>query len=119
MSQRSLILISALLFVASASFLFWQNERELDPDQGKDWWVIAFASPEDPVDLSFVLENHSDQVDFHYEIATNKTVLLEDTFSVRRGETLTIMPPLAAQADTRTTVIVSASKGENKKEIYR
>ncbi|MEK9151104.1 MAG: hypothetical protein AAB547_00555 [Patescibacteria group bacterium] len=117
MTQKRLIFISSALFVAGSAFLFWQNERELDPDRGKNWWVVSFASPQDPADLSFTIENHSDQEEFRYEIIAGKTVLTRDIFSVRRGETLTINPPLSAKTAERTTVTTSA--GKEKKEIYR
>ncbi len=119
MTQKSLIFVCIALFAASALFLFWQNDRELDPKRGKSWWTLAFASPKEPADLSFIIENHSDQIDFRYEIAADKTVLLRDAFSVNRGETLTITPPLAAQADTRTMITVSSDKDKDTKEIYR
>jgi hypothetical protein len=117
--QPYLILISLALFVFGSAFLFWQNERELDPDRGKDWWVISFVLPQEPADLSFVIENHSNQVGFRYEITADKEVLSQDTLSVNRGETLTITPPLDAQIGTRTVITVSSDKDKDKKEIYR
>ena len=117
MAQRSLILIFIVLFVASAFFLFWKNERELDPDQGKSWWTLAFAAPEKPENLSFVIENHSDQTNFQYEITDDKTPVAKDTFIVKRGETMIITPSLTAKADVRTKITVTL--GTEKKEIYR
>lgn len=117
MQQKTLISISLLLFALGAVFLFWQNERELDPDQEKNWWVIAFALPKESSDLSFMIENHSDQTSFRYEIAADKAVFIQETLSVNRGETLTITPPMTAQADTRT--IITVSSGNDTKKIYR
>ena len=34
--EKKLIIIAALIFIASALFLFWQNERELDSLRGKN-----------------------------------------------------------------------------------
>ncbi|MFZ2300156.1 MAG: hypothetical protein WAW00_03415 [Candidatus Moraniibacteriota bacterium] len=115
--QKYLILVFLALFVAGSAFLFWQNERELDPDRGKSWWTLSFANPQTQDDLLFTVENHSDQVSFRYEITVGKEMLAQDVFSVQRGETLTITPPLAADPDVRTTIIVTA--GTEKKEIYR
>ena len=117
MAQRSLILIFIVLFVASAFFLFWKNERELDPDQGKSWWTLAFASPEDPENLAFVVENHSTETAFQYGITTDKTPVAKDAFVVKRGETMIITPSLTAKADVRTKITVTL--GTEKKEIYR
>lgn len=117
MQQKTLIVVSLVFFAFGAVFLFWQNERELDPDRGKNWWTLSFAAPQESANLSFIVENHSDQTDFRYEITAHKEILLQDTFSVNRGETLTITPPLSAKTDERTGVSVSGSK--DKQEIYR
>src|SRR3990167_5730764 len=117
MAQRSLILIFIVLFVASAFFLFWKNERELDPDQGKSWWTLAFAIPEESKSLSFIVENHSDQMAFEYEIMADKLLLARNSFVVQRGEKVVIAPPLTAQTSERTKVTITL--GTEKKEIYR
>lgn len=117
MTQRFLIIICIGLFVASATFLFWKNARELDPDQGKNWWTLAFALPQETENLSFIVENHSDQTAFQYEITADKTSVAKDTFVVMRGEKETIIPPLVADRSTRTKVTVTL--GNEKKEIYR
>lgn len=117
MSQKHLILISLALFAAGAAFLFWQNERELDPDRGKDWWTLSFAIPSSPGSLAFTVENHSDQTDFRYEIIVDRQTLSEETFELKRGATTTIAPELGAHPDARTSVTVTA--GMEKKEIYR
>lgn len=117
MSHKNLIAFSCLLFACSALFLFWQNERELDPDRNKSWWTLSFAVPQTSTDLSFTIMNHSDQTEFRYEVTASKEVLATETFSVKRGTELTITPPLTAEPDKRTTITVSTEKG--KKEIYR
>jgi len=115
--QKYLVAIFLALFIASTAFLFWQNERELDPDQGKSWWTLAFAAPEKPENLSFVIENHSNQANFQYEITDDKTPVAKDAFVVKRGETMIITPSLTAKADVRTKITVTL--GTEKKEIYR
>lgn len=119
MQHKTLIAFSLIFFALSAVFLFWQNERELDPDQGKNWWILSFALPQDPSSLSFMVENHSDQTAFRYEIIVNKEIRLQDTFSVNRGETLTVTPPLSAKTGERTSITVSSDKDKDRKEIYR
>ena len=117
MLHKTLIAFSGFLFACSALFLFWQNERELDPDRNKSWWTLSFAAPQTSTDLSFTIMNHSDQTEFRYEVTASKEVLATETFSVDRGAELTITPALTAEPDKRTTVTVSTEKG--KKEIYR
>lgn len=115
--QRPLILICITLFAASALFLFWQNERELDPDREKDWWTLSFALPGNPASLDFTVENHSDNTRFRYSIIADDETLDEAAFEVRRGEKITFTPSALIQPDTRTRVIVTAM--DQKKEIYR
>ena len=115
--QKYLILAFLALFVSGSAFLFWQNERELDPDRGKYWWTLSFAAPKANDDLSFTVENHSDQGIFNYVIVANKQTLADGTFALDRGATTTITPPLTAVSNTRTSVIITA--GKEKKEIYR
>lgn len=117
MSQRYLIVIFSLLFIAGAAFLFWQNDRELDPEQGKSWWTLSFTSPGERDNLSFTVENHSDQTAFRYEIVVDKMPVAEGTFIVKRGEKTAIILPLLAKAGERTRIIVTLDK--EKKEIYR
>lgn len=117
MPQRFLILISGLLFAASVSFLFWQNERELDPEQGKDWWTLSFVVPGNSESLDFMVENHSHNTEFRYAIVTDNETLTEAAFEIPRGETITLTPAVLITPDIRTRVIVTTPN--QKKEIYR
>lgn len=117
MSQKSLIFISAVFFVVSVGFLFWQNERELDPDRNKHWWTLSFEAPSHSRSLAFMIENHSDTTEFQYSIVADGITLTTSTLEVRRGDTKVITPPFEAQSGTRTRIIVSTNT-ENK-EIYR
>lgn len=117
MSQKILIAIFFIFFAASTVFLFWQNERELDPNYNKSWWTLAFTNPQESDNLSFIVENHSDQNNFRYQIVVDKKTLFEETLEIKRGETKTISPSVIAVPNTRTFVIVESEK--EKKEIYR
>ncbi|MEI8096707.1 MAG: hypothetical protein WCG73_01220 [Candidatus Moraniibacteriota bacterium] len=117
MEQKKLILISILLFISSAFFLFWQNDRELDPDLGKNWWTLSFSLPNQPESLGFIVENHSDQTKFSYEIAVGKEIILKEMFTAKHGESTTITPPSIKKQSGRVKITVMA--GTEKKEIYR
>lgn len=115
--QKHLISIFLALFIAASAFLFWQNDRELDPERGQGWWTLSFVAPQDPENLSFTIENHGDQTEFRYEIVADKKTLAEESFTVTKGQSVTITPDVSAQSDTRTSIIVA--DGKEKKEIYR
>jgi hypothetical protein len=117
MSQKYLIAAIFLLFAAGTVFLFWQNARELDPDQGKSWWTLAFAFPENSQSLAFEVENHSAETTFQYEITTGKMLIARENFVVDRGEQTTVTPAFAAKTGEQTKITVIL--GAEKKEIYR
>lgn len=117
MPQKYIIVIALLFFVASTTFLFWQNNRELDPHQGKNWWTLAFVSPQESGNLSFVVENYTAQEVFEYEITADKTSVAKESFVAKRGDKTIVTPSFTATADKRTRVTVAL--GTEKKEIYR
>ena len=116
LSEKSVIVIFSLLFAASALFLFWQNESELDPNYQKDWWVLSFAAPKDQESFDFTVENHSLATEFHYRIVADKETLAEETVQIASGSTATITP-VFAHSEKRTAVIVTS--GSKTQEIYR
>ena len=117
MSDRSLIIVFSALFIMSASFLFWQNARELDPNLGKSWWTLAFAHPETATDLAFTVENFSNNTRFQYEVVADKTPLVTESFELQRGEKISVTPHTPARKDVRISIVVTT--GNEKKEIYR
>lgn len=117
MSQKHLIIGLFLFFTATTVFLFWQNNHELDPDQGKNWWTFSFTAPEREESLSFFIENHSDKTNFQYEVAVGKEVISKDTFIAKPGEKTTVTLPFIAKQKERVKITVTT--GNEKKEIYR
>jgi hypothetical protein len=117
MAQKSLLILFIIFFATSALFLFWQNDRELDPDQGKNWWTLSLTSPEQEASLGFVIENHSNQTNFQYEIFVGRDMILQDTLVAKSGEKTSVTPPSIAKQTERVKITVTA--GNEKKEIYR
>ena len=116
LSEKSLVALFCFLFAASALFLFWQNERELDPNYQKDWWVLSFAAPENKASFDFTVENHSAATEFRYKVVVGKETLLEETFQAASGATTTITP-VFPRKEARTTIVVTS--GSETREIYR
>lgn len=117
MSQKTLLIVSIFFFVTSTLFLFLQNDRELDPDQGKNWWTLSFSVPEQVESLGFIIENHSNQTHFSYEITVGKEIISKEIFTAKQGEKTTVMPPSIIKQNERVKIAVTA--GTEKKEIYR
>jgi len=115
-SEKSLVAFFALLFAASALFLFWQNERKLDPNYQKDWWILSFAAPKDQESFAFTVENHSATTQFRYQVVADKETLTEETFQVASGATTTITP-VFSRKESRTEIVVTS--GSKTQRIYR
>lgn len=116
-SEKHLVIIFSALFLVSASFLFWQNERELDPNQGKNWWTLSFANPQDRSSLDFIIENHSTETAFQYQIMVGKNLKQEGVVEIALGESKVVTTPITPEEKSRTSLIVTT--GTEKKEIYR
>ena len=117
MSQKSLLIAFLAFFTVSSLVLFWQNDREMDPDQGKNWWTLSFTLPKESESLSFIVENHSDQSSFQYEIMVGKMVIARESFTAKPGEKTIITPPSITEQLERVKITVTT--GTEKKEIYR
>lgn len=121
LSEKNLVLIFIALFTLSAVFLFWQNKRELDPNQGKSWWTLSFAAPENPDSLTFTVENHTKESAFTYYITHDAIEDIEtsyqETFTVAPGATETITPSITTETHEKTIITV-ATQTETK-QIYR
>lgn len=117
LSEKNLIILFCFLFTVSATFLFWQNKRELDPNFEKSWWTLSFTQPENQNSLAFTIANHSPNTSFHYQISANKTILSTSTIEVRTGTSEIITPSIVPDRSSRTSIIVTTDTGEQ--EIYK
>ncbi len=117
LSETHLLLAVCLLFALSSVFLFWKNQAELNPNQGKNWWTLSFTEPENLQSIDFTIENHADTSTFHYQILSGREVLSEQDVEITKGETKKIDSTIVPQENVRTTVRVMT--GTEKKEIYR
>ena len=121
LTEKHFLIIFCTLFFLSSVFLFWQNSRALDPNQGKNWWTLSFAHPEDTNSLAFTVDNHTNQSDFsyeaEYEVTPDTVITTEGSLVVAPGGTATMTPDITVQPPFRTTVTVTI--GKEKKKIYR
>lgn len=107
MTEKRLLISLFFLFALSAVYLFSVNERGLDPNQGKDWWSLAFAEPEKSDSLVFSISNHTADPVFHYTIIRENAVLAEGELSISPGQSATHDPSLPGSESGRITITVS------------
>lgn len=117
MNQRTIILIASILFAVSAAFLFWQNERELDPNLGKSWWTLAFADPH-AASPDFTVKNYGEARSFSYQMFLDGSIAAEERFEMEIGDTRTVRPTLPEGSGTESVRIL-VTDGAGTKEIYR
>lgn len=116
MNQTTKIISLILaLFIISSIFLFWKNERGLNPDYQKDWWAISFQDAQND-NLSFAIENHSTNNNFSFEIISGKDTLKKGDLIVARGEKKNIQIDLN---NLTNKIIVRVSDGKENQEIYK
>jgi hypothetical protein len=115
-TSRTIIITIALLFVCSFSFLAFAGWKQQQYDYSHLWWTLSFNDPESN-DLSFTIENHSDQTAFHWEILLDKTSISKGDATLNIGETKSI-PAIANDVAGRTvTIKITTPKGS--KDIYK
>lgn len=116
MNQTTKIISFILtLFVISSVFLFWKNEQGLNPDYQKDWWSVSFAYATN-TDLSFTIENHSANINFSWEIISERDILKKGDIIVAQGEKKNIAVDLS---NLKNKVLVQVSDGRESREIYK
>ena len=114
--QRNIIIFLIVAFIASSLWLFTVSNNILDKDEGKNWWAVYFINPESN-NLSFTIENHSDNNNFHWEVVSDKIKTKENDVSIKKGSTLSIDPEINPDTAKRVTILVTSQK--EKREIYK
>lgn len=117
MSHKKILTYCIFLFVLVTLFLFMENSKELDPNEGKDWWTLSLTSPDHEESLSFAVDNHSTKTDFSYEIMVGKNTITKESFLAEKTKRTVINPPLLRKQSERVKIIVTT--GDEKKELYR
>lgn len=115
--SKKIILLLSIFFVCCLSFLAYTQQKQQDYNYGKAWWAVYFVDPREDK-LSFILENHSSEKNFHWEILAEKVRLSQGDVSVGLGEkkTINIQSP---QSVIGKKIIVKISTPKGSKEIYK
>ena len=115
--EKKLIIFLLSLFAIGAVYLFFTSEKYQNPEYQKNWWVIYFEDMQNQT-TNFVIENYSDQTNFHWEAATKNKKLQEGTIQIPKNEKRMIYPE-NIEAKDGSKITISVSTGEEKKEIYK
>ena len=117
MNNTRIIIISTfcLLFL-SISFLAYTGNKQQSSNYSQNWWAVYFSDPKSQ-NLSFEIENHIADSNFHWEIFSDKNSISKGDITIKLGETKTIKTSQLAAQGKKTTIIVT--NGKDKKEIYK
>lgn len=118
--QKKIIIFITILFIASSFWLFYQSDKQTNPDLNKNWWAVYFVDPKSD-NLNFIIENHSDKNDFHWEILADKNKVKEDNIKIEKGaqSELNSDSELSSDEFKNKKITVDISSGDEKKEIYK
>ena len=118
MKNKSIIISFILLFLASAVFLAWRETKLASP-QSQNWWSIYFTSAKDN-GLDFIIENNSNQSNFHWEATAEKSPFQNGDIEIAKGgkkEIKITKPDTESFGNLKFTITVTTEN--NKKEIYK
>lgn len=115
--QKKIIFFLIVLFILSSAWLFHSSNNFLDPNEGKNWWAIYFSNPKSN-DLTFTIENHSDNNNFKFEILSDKEKIKADEISIKKGETFSINEKFE-DAYKNKKITIRVINGNETKEIYK
>jgi capsular polysaccharide biosynthesis protein len=118
MQQKKLIIFIVILFILSSLWLTFVSKNLNNPDYQKNWWTVYFSNPKSD-NLDFVIENHSDNAKFHWEVFDDKIKVSESDSIIEKGDArkLDINPTVGKIENKKITITVSS--GDEEREIYR
>lgn len=114
MSNKSIIISLIVFLILSFGFLAYIESNQQNP-QNQNWWVLNFANPKDE-SLNFVIENNSNQNNFHWEVLEDTNKIKEGDVEIKKGnkKIVEISPD-----QSNGKIIIKVSTGNEGKEIYK
>lgn len=116
MQQKILILFISLLLILSSAYLFNISEKKQDLDAEKNWWIVYFQEPISN-DLTFSIENHTQNTSFSWEVFSEKNKIDSGNETIEAGKIKKINYTPNEGLYGKITIQVSVN-GESK-EIYK
>jgi hypothetical protein len=115
--SKKIILTVIFFFIACISYLAYAEQKRQDYNYSSSWWTTYFTAPQEK-NLSFVIENHSNEKSFHWEILADKNSVSKGDETVPLGEKKTFsVPSFPENIGKKFTIKISTPK--NSKEIYK
>ncbi|NTV41313.1 MAG: hypothetical protein HGA61_03520 [Candidatus Moranbacteria bacterium] len=119
MNSKKNIFLLVLFFIACLSYLAYTENKQQDYDFGKTWWAVYFLNPQQERDLSFIIENHSSENSFHWEISAEKKTLSQGDEDIPLGEKKSVSVEPSWDILKNKKIIIKISTSKNSKELYK
>lgn len=116
--QKIIIAFIIFLFIVSTTHLFQINDRGLDLNSNKNWWSVYFENPKGP-NIDFVVENYSNNFNFHCDVFNEKDKIYEESFVLKKGAIHKINLDKKIINNQNKKLIIRISDGKNTQEIYK
>lgn len=113
MDSKKITVFLIIFLVASFLYLAYIEQGRRGEE---NFWVLYFADPKSD-NFNFVIENHSDKNNFHWEVLADKNKINEGNIVVSKGTKENVNLSGSGEENKKITIIVS--DGENEKEIYK
>ena len=114
-NHKIIVIATGVLLLISFIFLS-AIERKQANINNTNIWMTYFENPKDN-SLNFIIENHSNDNNFHWQVLADKSIVSQGDQTVSIGENKTISINTADTFNKKMTV--SVTSGSTKKEIYK
>lgn len=116
MNNKKIFAFLIIFLIASFFYLAYIEQKQQDLDYQKNWWTLYFEDPK--IDnLNFVIENHSDNDNFHWEVFKDKEKIEENDIGISKGRKASV--DLSAIISDKGKMAIIVSGNNEKKEIYK
>jgi hypothetical protein len=117
--QKKIIYSLIIFLLISFVYLAYTEKKQADLDYQKDWWALSFVNPKDK-SLNFVIENHSQKNNFHWEVLANGNTIIEASIEASKGTAKNIdLSDFNIKDFENKKISVKVSADGEEKEIYK
>lgn len=117
MQHKHILYGIIVLFILTSIGLSIRANQAKDPELNKNWWVLAFSQPASN-SLDFIIENHSIDMQFTYEITQPHTETLQRTIDIPRGQSKEVSVA-STKVDAEQTRITVWTREDDTKVISK
>jgi hypothetical protein len=113
--NKKIIIILVIFLIISFFYLAYVEKKQADLNN-KNFWVLYFSDPKSD-NLDFVIENHSHNTNFHWEVLADENKINSGDITIVKGSTWKSNFQVADINNKKITISVLSDN--EKKELYK